>query len=218
MKKLKKVIPIIAICLMAVILTVLVKQSGQPLSVSTIVKYTPDNLVLAVLLLLLFFALKSLTFVMPISVLYLASGVIFPSALAVLVSTLGLAITITVPYWIGRYSGNDAVREIRRRYPKAEQVAEYQETNPFFACFITRIVGFLPADVVSLYFGACGLKYPLYLSAGVAGSLLSIVTTTLLGEKISNPFSVEFVVVLVCRILVSVGAVVLNYRLNRRKK
>lgn len=218
MKKLKKAIPIIAICLMAVILTVLVKQSGQPLSVSTIVKYTPDNLALAVLLLLLFFALKSLTFVMPISVLYLASGVIFPSVLAVLVSTLGLAITITVPYWIGRYSGNDAVQEICRRYPKAEQVAEYQEKNTFFACFITRIVGFLPADVVSLYFGACGIAYPLYLSAGVAGSLLSIVTTTLLGEKISDPFSVEFVVVLVCRILVSVGAVVLNYRLNRREK
>ena len=218
MKKIKKLIPIIAICIMAIILTVVVKKSGQPLSVSMILKYTPQNLVLAALVLLLFFALKSLTFVLPISVLYLTSGVLFPSPLAVLVSTCGLAITITVPYWIGRYSGNEAVQEICRKYPKAGQVAKYQEKNIFFACFITRIVGFLPADVVSLYFGACGITYPLYLIAGVTGSFLSVVTTTLLGEKISNPFSIEFVVVLVCRIIVSVDAIVINYGLNHWKK
>ena len=56
------------------------------------------------------------------------------------------------------------------------------------------------------------------LAAGVSGSLLSIITTTLLGEKISDPFSVEFMIVLLCRILVSVGAVLINYRLNQKKK
>ena len=78
----------------------------------------------------------------------------------------------------------------------AEQVAKYQETNTFFACFITRIVGFLPGDIVSIYFGACGTAYGIYLAAGITGSLLSIITTTLLGEKISDPFSVEFMIVL----------------------
>ena len=79
-------------------------------------------------------------------------------------------------------------------------------------------MGFLPGDIVSLYFGACDTAYLIYLAAGVAGSLLSIITTTLLGEKISDPFSIEFMIVLLCRILVSAGAVVLNYRLNHKKK
>ena len=218
MKNKKKLIPIAAIIIMGIVFTVIVKKSGQPLSVNTILRYTPENTILAAGILLLLFALKSLTVVFPLSILYLASGILFQSAAAVLVSTVGLAITITVPYWIGKYSGKQAVREICQKYPKAEMVAKYQETNTFFACFITRIVGFLPCDIVSIYFGACDTAYLIYLAVGVAGSLLSIITTTLLGEKISDPFSVEFMVVLLCRILVSVGAVLINFRLNPRKK
>ena len=214
----KKLIPIAAIILMGIVFTVIVKKSGQPLSVYTILRYTPENEILAAGILLLLFALKSLTVVFPLSILYLASGILFQPVIAVLISTAGLAVTITIPYWIGKYSGKQAVQEICKKYPKAGMLAKYQEQNIFFACFITRIVGFLPGDIVSLYFGACDTAYLIYLAAGVAGSLLSIITTTLLGEKISDPFSVEFMVVLLCRILVSVGAVLINFRLNPRKK
>lgn len=216
MKDRKKLIPIAAIVVMGIIFTVTVKKSGQPLSVNTILRYTPENTILAAVILLAFFALKSLTVVFPLSILYFASGILFHSVAAALISTAGLAVTITIPYWIGKYSGKQAVQEICKKYPKAEMVARYQETNTFFACFITRIVGFLPCDIVSIYFGACDTAYPIYLAAGVSGSLLSIITTTLLGEKISDPFSVEFIIVLLCRILVSAGAVAINYRLNHK--
>ena len=218
MKNKKKLIPIVAIAIMGIIFTVSVKNSGQPLSVNTILRYTPENAILAAGILLLFFALKSLTVVFPLSILYLASGILFQPIDAVLVSTGGFAIAITIPYWIGKYSGKQAVQKICQKYPKAEMVVKYQETNTFFACFITRIVGFLPCDIVSIYFGACDTTYLLYLTAGVFGSLLSIITTTLLGEKMSDPFSVEFMIVLLCRLLVSFGAVVINYRLNQKKK
>ena len=218
MKNKKKLIPIAAIIIMGIVFTVIVKKSGQPLSVSTILRYTPENTILAAGVLLLLFALKSLTIVFPLSLLYLASGILFTPIIAVLLSTAGLAVTITIPYWIGRYSGKQAVQEICRKYPKAGTLAKYQETNAFFACFITRIVGFLPGDIVSLYFGACDTKYGRYLVAGITGSLLSIITTTLLGEKISDPFSLEFMIVLLCRILVSAGAVAVKYRLSQKKK
>lgn len=218
MKNKKRLIPIAAIIIMGIVFTVIVKKSGQPLSVNTILRYTPENAILAAGIVLLIFALKSLTVVFPLSILYLASGILFQPVIAVLVSTAGLAITITIPYWIGKYSGKQAVQEICQKYPKAGMVAKYQKTNPFFACFIIRIVGFLPGDIVSLYFGACDTEYGIYLIAGIAGSLLSIITTTLLGEKLSDPFSVEFMIVLLCRILVSVGAVVIKYRLNQKKE
>ena len=211
-------IPIAAIVIMGIIFIVTIKKSGQSLSVNTILRYTPENAILAAGILLLLFALKSLTVVFPLSILYLASGILFQPIVAVLISMTGLAITITIPYWIGRYSGKETIQEIRQKYPKASMVAKYQETNTFFACFITRIVGFLPGDIVSIYFGACDTTYGIYLVAGIAGSMLSIITTTLLGEKINDPFSAEFMIVLLCRILISAGAIVINYRLNRKKK
>lgn len=218
MKNKRKLIPIAAIVLMGIVFTVIVKKSSEPLSVNTILRYTPENAMLAAGIVLLLFALKSLTVVFPLSILYLESGILFQPVIAVLISTVGLAITITIPYWIGKYSGKQIVQEICQKYPKAGMIAQYQRTNTFFACFITRIVGFLPGDIVSIYFGACDTAYLIYLAAGVSGSLLSIITTTLLGEKISTPFSVEFMIVLLCRILVSVGAVVINYQLNQKKK
>ena len=183
------------------------------MTVDTIIEYTPDNTLLAIVVMLTFFALKSLTVVLPLSVLYFACGMMFSPFSALLVSTAGLAVTITIPYLIGKYAGKQTVKSICEK----AQVAVYQHKNNFFACFITRIVGFLPGDIVSLYFGACDAPYAEYLAAGIAGSMLSIVTTTLLGEKINNPFSVEFLIILLCRVAVSAVAVVINHVINYKK-
>ena len=152
----------------------------------------------------------------PLSILYLRSGILFTPFIAVMVSMVGLTTTITIPYWIRRQSGEDIIQYIGTRYPKVQQLTGYQNENAFFVCFITRIVGFLPGDIVSLYFGTCGVKFTTYLTAGISGSLLSIVTTTLLGTKLSNPFSIEFIMVLLLRILVSGGTVVLKHYMTKR--
>lgn len=216
-KSKKKLIPIIAMLLMVMILIVIIRKSEQPLSVSTIIRYTPDNEILAAILLLMFFALKSLTVVFPLPMLYFASGILFKPWIAVLISLVGLAITITIPYWIGRTFGRDMIQKMCQRFPKVKQVKRYQEKNLYFACFITRIVGVLPGDIVSLYFGACNESYLVYMMAGITGSLLSIITNTLLGEKISDPFSIEFMIVLLCKIGVSVGAIIIKYKLNKKR-
>ena len=216
--KWKKFIPVMAILAIAVILVLIVKISGEPLSVDTIVKYTPKNVVLAVIMLLLFFGLKSLTIVLPLSILYLASGILFSPVAAVFISTVGLSVSITIPYCLGKCSGKQITEEIFQKYPKAKKLSEYQKQNTFFTCFITRIVGFLPGDIVSLYFGACDVNYLIYLVAGISGSLLSIVTTTLLGEKLNNPFSIEFVLVAFCRLLVSIGSIMLKILFTKKQK
>ena len=216
-KTVKMLIPVIAIVIIAILLTVIIVKSKQPLSVETVLKYTPDNIYLAIATLFLFFALKSLTIILPLSALYLASGVLFSPITAVFISICGLSITLTIPYLLGHFSGKEVVSDIQKKYPNTRKIMEYQKTNTFFACFITRIVGVLPGDIVSLYFGACDTSYPTYLFAGIAGSLLSIITTTILGDKISHPCSVGFFVVLLCRILVSASSIFINHILNKRK-
>lgn len=150
--KWKKFIPVMAILAIAVILVLIVKISGEPLSVDTIVKYTPKNVVLAVIMLLLLFGLKSLTIVLPLSILYLASGILFSPVAAVFISTVGLSVSITIPYCLGKCSGKQITEEIFQKYPKAKKLSEYQKQNTFFTCFITRIVGFLPRRYCQLVF------------------------------------------------------------------
>lgn len=214
--KYTKLIPLIAIILMSLILFAVIKKSNVPLSVETILKYTPDNAILAALVLVLLFALKSFTIIFPLSLLYLTSGILFSPIPAILVSTTGLTVAIFIPYWLGKYCGSEIIRDICVKYPKLNQIADYQNSNAFFACFITRIVGFLPGDIVSLYFGACKINFLIYLTAGICGSLLSIITTTLLGSKLNDPYSIEFILVLLCRILVSVSSIIIKYVMNKK--
>ena len=58
MKKKKRVIPIAAIVLMGTVFTVIVKKSSEPLSVNTILRYTPENAMLAAGIVLLLFNIK----------------------------------------------------------------------------------------------------------------------------------------------------------------
>ena len=217
MKNKKKLIPFIAIALMCIVSIFIEKITGEPLSVHTIIKYTPKDSILAAIVILFLYALKSLTVVFPLAILYLASGIIFPTWIAILINILGLAITFTIPYWIGRHFGDEAIEEIYTRFPKVKEVTKYQNSNAFFACFITRIVGFLPGDIVSIYFGSCNTKFPVYLTGGISGCLLSIITTTIIGEKLNNPFTKEFLVVLLIRIIVIIGAIVLNKKIKSTK-
>ena len=217
MKNKKKLIPFIAIALMCIVFIFIDKITGEPLSVYAIIKYTPKDPILAAIVILFLYALKSLTVVFPLAILYLASGIIFPTWIAILINILGLAITFTIPYWIGRHFGDEAIEEIYTRFPKVKEVTKYQNSNAFFACFITRIVGFLPGDIVSIYFGACNTNFPVYLIGGISGCLLSIITTTIIGEKLNNPFTKEFLVVLLIRIIVIIGAILLNKKIKSTK-
>ena len=217
MKNKKKLIPFIAIILMCIVFIFIDKITGEPLSVHTIIKYTPKDPILAAIVILLLYALKSLTVVFPLAILFLASGIIFPTWFAILINILGLAITFTIPYLIGRYFGDEIIEEIYTRFPKVKEITKYQNSNAFFACFITRIVGFLPGDIVSIYFGACNTNFPVYLIGGISGCLLSIITTTILGEKLNNPFTKEFLVVLFIRIIVIIGAILLNKKIKSTK-
>ncbi len=217
-KKIWKFLPIIVMIIMGIVLKKIVSASGDTVSLEMILKYTPKDTAKAVLILWMFFALKSLSLVFPIALLYLASGILFSPGVALLVSATGLMISHMVPYLIGRFSGADMLHMICSKYEKAKKLAEYQNKNQFFVCFITRIVGVLPQDIVSLYLGACKIPFGVYLPAGAAGALLSIVTTTLLGNKLDDPFSVEFIVVLICRILVSAFAILAKRKLYNTDK
>ena len=44
--------------------------------------------------------------------------------------------------------------------------------------------------------------------------MLSIITTTLLGANLSNPFSVQFILILLLRILISVSSIIIKLILN----
>ena len=138
----KKMIDNIRKYLPAVLLLVLLLfciRYREDLSVERILSYTPEEPVKAALLMLVFYAVKSVSFVFPIAVLQL-----FSTGTALLVNFLGRAVTLALPYWMGRFSGSSMVENLTSKYPKLKTVVDYQNGNPLYISFFMRTLNFCP--------------------------------------------------------------------------
>ena len=60
------------------------------------------------------YAVKSVSFIFPIAILQLAVGHLFSTGTALLVNFLGRAVTLALPYWMGRFSGSSMVEYWKR--------------------------------------------------------------------------------------------------------
>lgn len=154
--------------------------------------YTPSQPLLAVLFLWLAFAVKSLSIMFPVMLLFAVSGRIFPLPMALLVNIVGIAITLTLPYLIGRCSGKDMTEKLMLKYPKLAQLRAMRSKTGLFLAFIIRAVGVLPCDVVSLYLGNTRLNYGEYIIGGVLGFMPDLLCATIVGMKISDVSSPWF--------------------------
>lgn len=175
-----------------VILTIAIVISGEEITVEAIVNFTPEKEIPAILVLLLMFALKSLSVVFPMIVLYMASGIMFPLPLALLVNCIGLCIVVTIPYCIGRYSGVGLITRLREKYPKIDTLQQFQQKHDTYFVYMVRVIGGLPGDVVSMYMGASDIAYLPYLGGCFAGMFLKLCLQTIMGTAVNNPASPQF--------------------------
>lgn len=187
-----------------------------------ILNYTPEQPFLAASVLLLLYALKSVTVVFPISALQLVVGHLFEPVPAFLLNLLGLVITLTLPYFIGKKKGAAFIERKMQTHPHVQMIAEKQKESPMFLSFFLRVIGCLPGDLVSMYLGACRIPYPTFLLGGLLGSGLHLIAYTILGNSISTPGSPQFWISLVMTVILSVGACLIHkcslFRENRHKK
>lgn len=199
------------------VFVILFLVSGKEITVETVLNYTPESPFAAAVVILLLYALKSVSFVFPIAVLQIATGHLFQTPTALFINFLGRAITLTIPYWIGRFSGSDMVDRLLKKYPKLEQACSKQGENPIFISFLLRTFCFLPGDAVSLYLGAVKIPFPCYLAGGIMGTTLGVVLSTVLGSSIKEPGSPAFWISGSLMALLAVVSFGLYIRNNRRK-
>ena len=191
--------------------------SGHSITIEDILDYTPSQPLQAALFLWLAFALKSLSMVFPVMLLFAVSGQLFPLPIALAVNTVGIAVTLTVPYLLGRASELSFTDRLLEKYPKLHELRRVRETSSFFLSFISRAVGILACDVVSLYFGSTRLDYPAYIAGAVLGFMPDLICATILGQQVERWDSPGFWITLAVNILACVSSVFL-YRWYRRKK
>lgn len=213
--------PVLTVLLVVVCLVV-----GSRISWSNLLTYTPPNLLLlAAVGILALYAVKSLSVVFPLSVLYIACALWFGRWGGLMMCYLGLTVSCTLPYLIGRRFGAGVVEHLIRKYPRLDKLYQAGSSNQVMLSYLLRIVTVLPGDFCSLFLGACSVSYPRYLLGSMLGLsplmivhvlLAYMVAQSLTGSlwEVLTPQSVGLVVILIGVSILS--SVVLNRRWSSR--
>lgn len=165
------------------------------ISVERILSYTPSNPWFAAALMMLLFALKSVSVVIYSGILYLVSGILFPLPAAILVNLCGTVVMISVPYFIGRKAGVSIIDSIRQKYPKSKDIHALRKKNDLFFSFAVRIIR-MPGDIVSMYMGAIKVEYKKYLAGSMLGIFPHAIIYPIVGMNITNIHSPQFKIAL----------------------
>lgn len=118
--------------------------------------------------------------------LYAASGILFPLPVAIAVNIAGTAVMVSIPYWLGKKLGSQAVQYILHRFAKSAMLHDLRGGSDFFFVLIVRLLGILSADVVSGYMGAVGVRYKDYLPACLLGLLSTCILFPIMGMSLSD--------------------------------
>lgn len=188
------------------------------LSVDQIINFTPKNPFGAVCIMMLLFALKSLSVVMYSGVLFAALGIMFELPYALPLSILGCAVMASLPYAIGRMIGAGQIEKIEAKYPRFSILQEMRRENDFLFVLLARLLGVLPFDVVSIYMGAAEVKYKTYLPASVLGMLQLALPMTIMGSAVDDPSSPEFIISLCVQIATSLISFAVLFILIRKMR
>lgn len=187
------------------------------ITLDTLVNYTPSNTFVAILVMLFLYVFKSFVIFFYGGLLYAASGVIFPLPLAIAVNVIGTLIMCSIPFFIGYKSGSKLLDKLCTKHPKIQLIKEIQQKNEFFVSFFVRIVGILPADIVSMYLGASKTRYATYIFGTLSGMLPSIISFSVMGMSVKDITSPAFVISAVFEICLMVSSITFLYFFKRRK-
>lgn len=216
----KKLLTFLRILPLIICLTVVVGYLlfGEELSVEAILHYAPANPVLAAVFLVLLYGVKGLSIFFPITVLYIAGGFLFPTPIALLVNTVGVAVELTVPFWMGWISGEEFSARLIQKYPKLGEIITAQQSSAFSLSFFLRVISCLPADAVSMYLGASKMPFAKYLIGSILGTIPGTITTTLIGASITDPASPMFWISVILTVGISAASFLIYFLWRKSKK
>ncbi len=208
-----KIIPLIAV----ILFSLFILRRRDNITVDSVLNFTPDNLILAIIFIFSLYMIKSISVFFPLIVIKMVSGVIFPLHIALIINCIGVVISFIIPYLVGRSSKKDISAVLSEKHPKLAKIIIPNKDRQFFMCFILRSIYFLPSDIVSMFLGA--LKMPLhkYLFGGLLGSLPSIITFTLIGANLNNTRSPVLWVCICLTLFFSVISLCI-YSIYKKKK
>jgi uncharacterized membrane protein YdjX (TVP38/TMEM64 family) len=200
-----------------IILAIIIGHYWGKVSVEDIINYVPKNYCLAAITIICLFMIKSLSIVLPLMVLYISSGIIFSPKWGVLVNLVGLFVSLSLPYFIGKFCGKGLIEKLLIKYKNIEKLESLKTKNECFFSYILRMIGILPSDIVSMSLGAMNINYIKYIFGSIVGLLPRMIATTFLGGSITEPTSPIFILSCIMTVIITLLSFLIHHIFVKKK-
>ncbi|MBE6817124.1 MAG: hypothetical protein E7520_05405 [Ruminococcaceae bacterium] len=134
----------------------------------------------------------------PMSFLCAISGVVFPLDKALMINVVFTSFFFTVKYCEGVFIGGGwagMILNIKKMHFIRDWIQFRGKGNPYFLS-VTRLLPAIPLGMVSKYYGSLHYDLIYYLLLSLLGYAPRLYIYTKLGAAFTNPFSVQFVTLL----------------------
>lgn len=176
--------------------------------------FTGGNVFFEIGIILLIYAVKSILFFIPVAFIYILTGNLFSPLYSILLNILGISLTLTLTFFLGRLLGKDFVEKIISRNKKAKKFMEDTDKSNV-TLFALRASGIFPVELISLVCGCSGYGYWSFLGLSLLAMVPTLIPFSIMGEALRDPLSKEFMLPFLIALVMMAGSLVF-YKLRHK--
>lgn len=133
----------------------------------------------------------------PISAVCVIAGMVFETPYAVAINFGGFIILATLKFLWGRHLGGGFVHKFLYGYESVRKILESDSRAKDVLLVGFRLVPSFPINTISQLYGAMEYDYYKYILLSVIGFMPKIISYSMMGRHVYNPFSLAFMLPLV---------------------
>lgn len=131
---------------------------------------------------------------LPISAVCVIAGMAFPLPYAVLINIVGFGLLCIIKYFWGKHIGGGLVHKLLLKNEEIERILEKADDKTKGGLLVGfRLVPSFPINTISQVYGAMGYNFKIYLLLSVGGFLPKLISYSIIGRNVYDPFSMAFI-------------------------
>lgn len=128
--------------------------------------YIKGGTLTVALIIISFTVVKSFALVFPPAVIFAVSGLLFDNLwVAILVNFIGVALSVIMPYYLGRFTGKEMLDTLKVKFPKIKKLDDFAGKNEFMVVYVVKASGIVPSDLMNVVYGAMNINFMKYFIA-----------------------------------------------------
>lgn len=162
---------------------------------------------------LLSFVFKAFIPFLPFNVLFIASGLVFPPAVAWVINIAGFAVLVDIKFMWGKKRGGGGAHRFLIKYSTIKSFMKLGGDGNKLMLAVLRFIPFVPVGTVSRIYGATDMKIIEFTFFSILGYLPRLVLWSQVGSNFTNPFTFAFTAPIIVLLIISGLALLLLNKL-----